>query len=318
MECGFESCPAVYTFSSTNKLEITSENKLCFQVHQGGPILHHKGDKKTSHISRQARIDIAKKVIQAKELTGIQETHADEAENNNFTRIPSLNVLRQIKYEAGKKEKLDEEPLLETVKFRDAQLLNNITFIREISVVPVRIHLMHCAVIEILQREVKYNNFLSLYLDCTGSLFNKYKDKSPFYYSLCLSSINIKNDFVKEGCSQVTVSDAIMSDHSTFSIKWYLGKFLQVLEQSTHKSHQVKKIEVDFSWAMVHSATEVFNKVDLRTYLQRSFEVTTKAKEDSSFSFFTAVHLCASHIIKGISNNLSKRTKNKKENLNFL
>ena len=66
MECGFESCPAVYIFSSTNKLEITSRNKLCFQVHQGGPILHHKGDKKTSHISRQARIDIAKKLFRQK------------------------------------------------------------------------------------------------------------------------------------------------------------------------------------------------------------------------------------------------------------
>ena len=100
-----------------------------------------------------------------------------------------------------------------------------------------------------------------------------------------------------EECPQVTVYDAIMSVHSTFSIKWYLGKFLQVLKQSTHKSYQVKKVEVDFSWAMVHSATEVFNKVDLRTYLQRSFEFTTKAKEDSPFTFFTVVHLCASHII---------------------
>ena len=100
-----------------------------------------------------------------------------------------------------KKEKIDKEPLLETVKFQDAQLLNNITFIGELSLVPVRISLMHQDVIEILQREVKCNNFLSLYLDCTGSLFNKYKDKSPFYYSLRLSSINIKTKFMNEGCS---------------------------------------------------------------------------------------------------------------------
>ena len=83
--------------------------------------------------------------------------------HSNYSNIPSIEVLTQIKYEARKKGKLNDEQLLETVKFRGVQLSKNVNFIREISLVQVRIDLMHQNIIKILKLEIKCNNFLSLY-----------------------------------------------------------------------------------------------------------------------------------------------------------
>ena len=64
-------------------------------------------------------------------------------------------------------------------------------------------------------------------------------------------------------------------------------------------------------------STEIFNKCDLKSYLKRSFEVCTKVKEVSAFTFFTIIHLCSSHIIKAIATNLSKVTKKNVLKVNF-
>ena len=76
--------------------------------------------------------------------------------------------------------------------------------------------------------------------------------------------------------------------------------------KKTDKTHPVRKVTVDFSWAFLHASVEAFNKTDLKTYLQRSFEVATKSKLMSDFSFFTVVHICAAHLIKSVSKNLGK------------
>ena len=86
-------------------------------------------------------------------------------------------------------------------------------------------------------------------------------------------------------------------------IKWFLGKFLN---KSPTNHTKWKKLRLIFSWAIVNATAEMFNRVDLRIYLKRSFE------DISLYYFFTMVHLCASHIIKSISNNLSKWTENNK------
>ena len=72
-------------------------------------------------------------------------------------------------------------------------------------------------------------NFLSSHINCTGSLFKKYKDKSPFYYYICLPSI--KSPISNDSAPPSTVADAILTDHTTPSIKTFLGKFLQLLEK---------------------------------------------------------------------------------------
>ena len=95
------------------------------------------------------------------------------------------------------------------------------------------------------------------------------------------------------------MADAILTDNSSPSIKTILGKFLQLLE-------------CDFSWGIINSITETFNEVNIKTYIQRSFDLIMNLNDVLSFSHFTVIHLCRSHIIKSISNSLSKVTNSKK------
>ena len=239
--------------------------------------------------------------MEKRRLEELSGKHTEKAKHSDFISKKQLN---NQKSDFLKKSKLHSDPFQEIVEYKKIQELKNINFIREICYMPLRLFLIHEEAFKIIKQEIKQNGFLSLHLDCTGSLLNKYHEKQPFYYSVCLPSFKVNSEI----CPQVSVADAILTDHSTHSIKTWLGKFLQLIEKNTNRSHVVKKIEVDFSWAFLHASVEVFNKVDLKTYLQRSFDVCTKVKEVSSYSFFTIVHMCSAHVIKAIANNLSKAT----------
>ena len=102
---------------------------------------------------------------------------------------------------------------------------------------------------------------------------------------MCLSSIKVSSS--SRVCPRIYIYDAILADRSTHSIKSWLEIFLNFKDQHNYTTHQVKKVEFDFSWAFLHASVEAFNKTDLTTYLQMLFEVATKAKEMSAFSFFT-------------------------------
>ena len=45
-----------------------------------------------------------------------------------------------------------------------------------------------------IKQEIKNNGFLSFHLDCTGSLLNKYHEKQPFYYYVCLPSFTVNSE----------------------------------------------------------------------------------------------------------------------------
>ena len=311
--CGFDKfgCPVKYVLTSE---WVPQGNEVKLNVEQQGPILHPITAEVKSFISKNSRIELGKKLSGLREVTSTRYSLMVEnkSQYNNFnnTNVPTNSTLRQIKYLHTKNEKLDPDPLIEVIKFKDVQLSQNINYIREISCVPLRIFLIHLEALDVIKTEMNNGNFLSLHIDCTGSLFNKYKDKSPFYYSICLPSI--KSPTSNVSAPPITVADAILTDHTTPSIKTFLGKFLQLLEKHTNKSHQVKKVECDFSWGFINSIIETFNKCDTKTYIQRSFDILINLKDESNFSHFTVIHLCASHIIKAISNNLAKITKSKK------
>ena len=240
-------------------------------------------------------------MLEKRRLEELSGKHTEKFKQSDFI---SKKQLCSLKSDHLKKSKLDQDPFLEIIKFKELQELKKNKFIREISHTPLRLFLVHQDAFKCIKQEIKHNKFLSLHLDCTGSLLNKFQGKQPFYYSVCLPSVNVSSQV----CPQVSVADAILTDHSTHSIKTWLGKFLQLLDLNLRNSHPVKKIETDFSWAFVHASTEIFNKCDLKSYLQRSFEVCTNVKEVSAYSFFTIIHLCSSHIIKAIATNLSKVT----------
>ena len=320
--CSFPNCPATYDFTLNNG-DLIYYCNLNFSVEQSGRILHFKGVSKSNFINKDKRTELGMQLTAGKsadtlyyDILNKQSDDVVEKEDDIKHIVPSKETLRKIKHEMIKKTRLDKDRLFEVEKFRKLQLLENISYIREVSCTPMRIFMFHEKMFEVLKRETKIKKCLDLHLDCTGSLIEKFTDKQVFYYSIALPSM--KDPSSSRKCPQISVFDAIMADHSTLSIKFWLENFLKLLDKKTHVTHQVRKVETDFSWAFLHASIEAFNKCDTKTYLQRSFEVATKAKKMSDFSFFTVFHLCASHIIKAVSNNLSKATTSKKIKKKFL
>ena len=66
----------------------------------------------------------------------------------------------------------------------------------------------------------------------------------------------------------------------------------------------MKKVEIDFSWAMIHSTCFAFNKFSIINYLKYCWEFI--ANNENLGDIITVLHLCSAHII---SYNLNKEFK---------
>ena len=317
-KCTFPKFSATYLFTLNNDY-INNKSTLNFTVVQTCPILHRKGVDCPRFINKNKRSQIGKLLVKDNlspvalfyELMPGSEIPEDMLDKEDDIRkfVPSKSVLRKIKCETLKKQKLDQDPFLDLIKFKALQESEKNYFIKEVSYSPLRIFLFYDRMLKIIKLEIKIKKCLDIHLDCTGSLFKKYSEKRAFYYSIALPSVKGNSSLTL--CPQISIYDGILSDHTTFSIAHRLNYFVKILEQNTGKTHPVRKVEVDFSWAFLHASVEAFNKTDLKTYLQRSFEVTTKSKLMSDFSFFTVVHICAAHLIKSVCTNVSKFSKPK-------
>ena len=68
------------------------------------------------------------------------------------------------------------------------------------------------------------------------------------------------------------------------------------------------QIEIDFSWALIHSVCNAFLKSDLDTYLDKCWNAV-KHPEERVIDLKVILHLCSVHLIHGISFNLNKKFK---------
>ena len=109
-------------------------NEIKLNVEQQGPILHPITAEVKSFISKNSRIELWKKLSGLREVTSTRYSLMVEnkSQYNNFnnTNVPTNSTLRQIKYLHTKNEKLDPDPLIEVIKFKDVQLSQNINYMR--------------------------------------------------------------------------------------------------------------------------------------------------------------------------------------------
>ena len=69
----------------------------------------------------------------------------------------------------------------------------------------------------------------------------------------------------------------------------------------------IKKVEMDFSWAFIHSTCLAFNKYNILNYLESCWEFAINNKNFSAAT--TVLHICSAHIMHRISYNLEKKFK---------
>jgi len=137
------------------------------------------------------------------------------------------------------------------------------------------------------------NGTSTLYVDATGSVVKKVNDKKIFYYC----------GVIKEQSGISTpVLEFLTDTHNTFNI------IRPILAFKHHLTLKPKRIELYFSWAIIHAALLSFNAMDIHSYLQKSYA--------GKMANVTVIHICCAHMLRTFQKNLKvilKPTKQQSE-----
>ena len=164
---------------------------------------------------------------------------------------------------------------------------------------PFIIHMYSYKQLEILK--LMNSKDIVLNLDATGSLISKPPScsKKIFYYALTIQHPEFST-------SPIPLTEMISSNHSTAEISHFLNKWCLSVKTFTTMELKIKKVEIDFSWAVMHSTCLAFNKFSILNYLQYCWEFIAN---NEILGAITVLHLCSAHIMHRISYNLNKKFK---------
>ena len=164
-------------------------------------------------------------------------------------------------------------------------------YIQYIAQEPYVINLYSQKQIDVLKLNKKQKNVLNL--DATGSLIFKppFCSNIIFYYALTLQHPEYRT-------SPVPIAEMISSNHGAAEITHFLNKWVLTSKLIMNREIKIVQIELDYSWAMMHSACISFNKINVLSYLDKCWEVVNNVKPE--FSFSTVLHLCSVHIMHRI------------------
>ena len=120
------------------------------------------------------------------------------------------------------------------------------------------------------QTEILYfvdGKSIVLNLNFTCSLIAKPPcySKKIFYYTLTIKHL-------KFSTSPIPLAEMVSSDHSTAEISHFLNIWCWSVKLFDSTDLKVKKIDIDFRSALIHSTCLAFNKFTILSYLQNCWE----------------------------------------------
>ena len=83
---------------------------------------------------------------------------------------------------------------------------------------------------------------------------------------------------------------------------WYLNSKIVL-----HKELFIHRVEIDYSWALIHRTCIAFNKMKILGYLESCWKIVST--DGGSLGTLSVIHLCSAHIMHRISHNLTKTYK---------
>lgn len=220
----------------------------------------------------------------------------------NSSDTKQLMVYQKIKSEVNNEGDFDEDyfqDLRLTKKDMDMKCTNNKVkgYIQKLTFDPLSVVMFTEQQLNLVNTlNTILENNLVLYLDATGSLIKKPQEvkKAIFYYALA-----VRHPLES---SPLPVAEMMSNDHTIPSITHFLDLFRRAYKQIYNKEVPVKRIEMDFSWAMINSSLRSFAVMTVSGYIQRCWEV-----QDTNADLPTVVvHICAAHMIHAASRNLYK------------
>ena len=147
---------------------------------------------------------------------------------------------------------------------------------------------------------------VSLNLDATGSVFRKIdkNQKAFLYYALTIRHPNGKT-------SPMPLAEMLSSDHMNTEISHFLNKWLYAVKSIINKNFAPNHVEVDFSWAMLHSVCQSFKRDNLEGNLNICWGMTKSSGSERNPK--TVIHVCCSHIMHRFSYKLNYTLEASKE-----
>ena len=227
----------------------------------------------------------------------------------NFNHLQTQAVVRKIKAEGLAKDRFSSDMWLDIVNTKqtyDVSIKGNKIngYIQSISRQPVVVHMYSEDQILIL-KHFNWGN-ITLHLDATGSVVRKLdKEQKTFQYY----AITIKHPEAK--ISPIPLAE-MLSDHTNVEISHFLSKWLYDANKILNKQFNPAHIEIDFSWAMLHSTCRSFNQISLEEYLTSCWKMNATNNFPTIYSK-TIIHLCSAHIMHRFSFKLDRIMKIPKE-----
>ena len=248
-------------------------------------------------------------------------TDSESLRMGNVSHSSSKGVLKKISSEITHAEGLHYNVHLDVLITRD--VLRSVDmesklfkgYIQTVSVVPFWVHMFTEKQIDIAVNNIHRGNCI-LHLDATGSVVHKIKDplendsKSIYYYALVVNG-------ERTGEPPLPVAEMISACQTTVAIATFLMTFKHAMVKRGCRISHPSRREVDYSWALIHSCLLVFGHCNIRDYLSFCWNIFS-GNNPIQYEEHFFVHICAAHVIKRVSDKVSKLVDSKELKLFIL
>ncbi|XP_078250374.1 uncharacterized protein LOC144589491 isoform X3 [Pogona vitticeps] len=304
-QCKFRGCTE---FNVTLPQKPSKKNcQVLMSVEVNGSINHNRTESFKRHTRGEERDKLKAQLREMRPMLlhtkKMANADTEQLIAGNMDEIKSIDVLQKISSENNLQNRLDTNEYLNCLlvqKKMDEKELNLIAtkhaYIQHIGMSPFVIHMYSESQLHML-KDLQAAGQCFLYLDATGSVVMKPKNiQNKFlYYTLCIS-------LTSETRSTIPVAEMLSSDQSTPTIQHWLSCLCRDFFKVCKRKLSPQKVEIDFSWALIHAATQTFNQNNIMDYLKKCLLVC----EGKILCNFTILHICAAHMMKLISIKLSK------------
>jgi len=137
-------------------------------------------------------------------------------------------------------------------------------------------------------------------MDATGSVSEIVPhQKHPLYYSI------VMHDKTKKQI--IPIAEFVTTSQTQVSISGYLNIIRKILETNITSNKQFSFAPIfvtDFSWAIINSILDVFNRCNIMQYIKNCFDLLHDC--ENSFKMPTQIQLCAAHFLKLVVKKIKK------------
>ena len=211
----------------------------------------------------------------------------------NLRGRPYVDLMHSI---IAKRRQFIEEDQRKNPQHLDPSKPHLFGFIQNVSLYPTVVMMWSKADLRLFH---DLSPYMPMYFDATGNLARKmFEDTGKLlYYALVVPHPN-------KGKPPIAVAELFSSSQSVSTLTYFITSFMH----DTAKLYRGRTvtpchIEIDQSWAILHSVSRGFLGMELASYLQRCWRLVD-GTADSSDAVGTVVHFCTSHVMNTIRRKL--------------